>query len=1016
MTPLRLQLKNFLSYGEEAPVLDFGGIHVACLSGGNGQGKSALLDAITWAVWGEARKSSEARKPDEELLRVGSRSMEVSFEFEAGGAEYRVVRSYQQSASGKTSKPGLEFTVRDGSEWRPLTTGSVRETQAAIDARVGIDYETFINSTFLLQGRSDEFTKKKPGERKEILGKILALGRYERLAAQAGKRWSALRERAGALEAEAERLSQALGPVEEWEAERDRVTRVAAATALEVEAATKEVAAAARALADLDAARREADAARAAIAGLEGRVRRVEADQARAQERAQAADALIATGDRIEADHHRYEALRTERSALDDKATLFRGIEDQRHRATLDLEKRRAEAQREVDALEAALSRLDRQIEADETLLAEGASARDALAKAQAAAADLERLDAQRAERDRLLARVEAIDKRLAAEKGVLEGQRGQVIEDGKRLAAEAAEVEAVDLDALRAAVAAATAAAERREAIQVEGTEAGAAVKTLEAEIERVGADRARIEGRLDKLRQSSDDACPTCGTELTEAHRLEVAAGYRAEVDALEAARRAALEGRRLALERRDALRAEFVSLGAALEAGTAAERALGQAADRAKQAADLDRRLHELRETAVRLGKRLADEDYEPELRAERTALAESLQASAYDPAAHESVRRDASLRDHWQKHVRSLDVASERLAESRADRARRAAALEELRRQIDRGVPFQDATSRLKALAAQIESLGYDAQAHEAVSRQLEELRTAPQRLSELLDARRRRAELAEQTVQLAKDRRALEDEAAGHRTRLDGLEAALAARTEAEAAHQRATARRSEASDRLSKAQGQLGALQERLARAGRDRNRLAEARKELRVVKKERALYGHLRRAFGKNGIPSLIIEETLPEIEERANGLLERLSRGRTRVALETLKDKKTGGGTKETLDIRITDDQGVARSYETFSGGEAFRVNFALRIALSQMLAERSGTQIRTLVIDEGFGTQDAEGLQSLIGAIRAIQDDFETIIVITHLDELKDAFPVRIEVRKEPVTGSTFDLVGA
>ncbi len=229
------------------------------------------------------------------------------------------------------------------------------------------------------------------------------------------------------------------------------------------------------------------------------------------------------------------------------------------------------------------------------------------------------------------------------------------------------------------------------------------------------------------------------------------------------------------------------------------------------------------------------------------------------------------------------------------------------------------------------------------------------------------------------------------------------------------ARRQAAARREAAAGRLAEAQGRLGALTERLDRAEKDRQRRDAVRRELREAKKERTLYGHLRRAFGKNGIPSLIIEETLPEIETRANALLDRLSRGRTRVALETLKDKKTGGGTRETLDVRITDDQGVARAYETFSGGEAFRVNFALRIALSQMLAERAGTQIRTLVIDEGFGTQDAEGLQSLIGAIRAIQDDFETILVITHLDELKDAFPVRIEVRKEPVTGSTFEILG-
>ncbi len=70
----------------------------------------------------------------------------------------------------------------------------------------------------------------------------------------------------------------------------------------------------------------------------------------------------------------------------------------------------------------------------------------------------------------------------------------------------------------------------------------------------------------------------------------------------------------------------------------------------------------------------------------------------------------------------------------------------------------------------------------------------------------------------------------------------------------------------------------------------------------------------------------------------------------------------------------------------------------------------------RIRTLVIDEGFGTQDQEGLQGLIESIRVIQDDFDKILVITHLEEVKDAFPVRIEVTKRPVDGSTFTVIGA
>jgi exonuclease SbcC len=213
---------------------------------------------------------------------------------------------------------------------------------------------------------------------------------------------------------------------------------------------------------------------------------------------------------------------------------------------------------------------------------------------------------------------------------------------------------------------------------------------------------------------------------------------------------------------------------------------------------------------------------------------------------------------------------------------------------------------------------------------------------------------------------------------------------------------------------LTALQQRQGELNERLKQAQRDRQALKTARKAKREAKSNRHLYKQLRKAFGKHGIPSLIIEETLPEIEERANRLLDRLTDGKMHIQLETLKDKKTGG-TKETLEIIITDEQGVPRPYETFSGGESFRANFALRIALAQLLAERSGVRIRTLVIDEGFGTQDMDGIQRLVEAINAIQDDFAKILVITHLERLKQAFPVRIEVEKDPVSGSTFEMMG-
>jgi len=120
--------------------------------------------------------------------------------------------------------------------------------------------------------------------------------------------------------------------------------------------------------------------------------------------------------------------------------------------------------------------------------------------------------------------------------------------------------------------------------------------------------------------------------------------------------------------------------------------------------------------------------------------------------------------------------------------------------------------------------------------------------------------------------------------------------------------------------------------------------------------------------------------------------------------IKLETQRELKSRRGEYvETLEIIISDELG-SRSYEMFSGGEAFKINLALRIALSKVLAHRSGAPLPTLFIDEGFGTQDTAGRERILDVIRAIESDFEKIIVITHLDELKEAFPARIEVEKQ------------
>lgn len=207
-----------------------------------------------------------------------------------------------------------------------------------------------------------------------------------------------------------------------------------------------------------------------------------------------------------------------------------------------------------------------------------------------------------------------------------------------------------------------------------------------------------------------------------------------------------------------------------------------------------------------------------------------------------------------------------------------------------------------------------------------------------------------------------------------------------------------------------KADERVGGARQKLA-ALEEFERQRDERKVERVELAEaQGQFEALREAFSKRGVPAMIIETVVPDLERSANELLNRMTDGRLHVRIETQREIKSGE-LREALDIIISDELG-SRPYELYSGGEAFRINFAIRIALSQLLANRAGAQLRSLFMDEGFGTQDERGREQLVEAINSIQDDFDRILVITHIEELKEAFPTRIEVRKTP-QGSQFSL---
>ncbi len=313
--------------------------------------------------------------------------------------------------------------------------------------------------------------------------------------------------------------------------------------------------------------------------------------------------------------------------------------------------------------------------------------------------------------------------------------------------------------------------------------------------------------------------------------------------------------------------------------------------------------------------------------------------------------------------------------------------------------------------LDKLEIELGKMEYDAQKHEQVRAELSDLARYEEPKRKLDEAEKLIEQEKEAAFTAGQRVREIKDGTEADRQQKEKLGTELESMPDVTAELEQAESEYRGLSDKQKLAQETVGGIRANLERLSELDKRVKEREELLEKASGEERIYRDLMQAFGKKGIQAWLIEMVLPELEIEANRLLGRMTDNRMNVKFETQRETKKGD-TVETLDIKIADELGT-RDYEMFSGGEAFRINFAIRIALSKLLAKRAGAPpLKTLIVDEGFGTQDNTGLEKLKEAITSIQDDFEKIIVITHIEELRDAFPTRIDVVKT-ADGSTIEV---
>ena len=982
----RLELRAIGPYPDLVSI-DFAALAasgVFLLEGPTGSGKSTIIDAVVFALYGGLAGT------DVSTDRLHSQHADPAVEpfvelvFETGAGVFRVRRTPQhdrpkQRGTGTVKQQASAQLTRLASPTDPAgepVSARAQEVGAEITRIIGLDRAQFLQTVVLPQGEFAKFLKSPGEDRRRLLQSLFGTEVYDRTADEL-----ATRRRAAAAEVDVAdaRVRDALA----------RFTEASGRPDVD-EPAVPGVAADLRAAADTAEALR-AQAALTATAAAEHEqavVLRAAALERRAEllRRAAALDAQTA----VVADVRR-------RLAVAERAARVSAVADGLDRA----EQRASAAGAARDAVRSEHGVTDDDTAAERDRMTDlVGGVRHLVTVARALPGRRVALDAARADAERLGGRLTELDAALDARPA----ERAHIVDAARTAAGTAADADAaqhqVDAVAELRRVSAEHVAMQAR---VVEGEAAVAAARVaahraLDAEQQLRERRIAGLAGELGAALQPGD-ACPVCGAvehpavaapqadHPTPAQIAEAAAAARRADDLLADA------ATTLALDRAERDRLATV-LGATTPTDLDARAAQAEARLAEARAAAADVARHEQARTAHDDATRALEHDRN-DVDARRQVLLATASGDA-DRVAQDTAAVAQALRT-LTADLAHLDEQPTALPDAVAAIDRRVEALRtvatadehalvavqavaERRTEVDRVLAEQDFADVGAARAAVL--------APDDAERLQEQVRTADRERA-VVDAG-----LAEPAVVAA----AQDDPAT-----LD-LDAARAARVQAAAALESAARDATTAADRAT-ATDRCATDVERALTA-----RAATSARSRAVVRLADIAAG----APGVNptGITlgTYVLMRRFEDVVAAANDRLRAMLGGR--FALETSDERESGSRSRRTgLALAVRDHTtDTTRDPRSLSGGETFTVSLCLALGLADIVqAEAGGVSLGTLFVDEGFGTLDPESLDGVIGQLTRLTAGGRQVGIVSHVEELKQRIPERIAVRRAPGGGS-------
>jgi exonuclease SbcC len=1007
--PLALQVENLSSFRGKQPSLDFSECELFAISGPTGSGKSSLLDAMVFALYGNIPRVG---KSCSEMISLGGDRLAVVFDFKLGGRSYRVTRVLRR---GK----GTDAQIEDisGTEPRPIADG-VRAVDAEIGRLLGLNFDAFIQCVILPQGDFARFLKSQPGDRREILRKLLRFTIYERMRVKAG-------QDAGTLGAQirtkrefcdqhlADATPETIAGLEEQSA--NLVARNAT-SAIELQSEEEALVA----LRERNRLTRELREVRAALRTLEARKDAVEGDEIRARDAGRAAAVIPA----LDASEQAAERARQTRLQAEAAEATLEKAQKAHAEASAALNSANVAAA-ELPALEGRLHVLTAAI----TLLKPLGAIRQRIKEV------TEALRAEEGEITKHRNAVESAQAALARLAGEVErfrdatGKFGYDADRHHRLHSLVPQSSAVCAErlVLKNAKDRAHAAYERHRALAAAvgravevGARADEALARAEASRQTAdeALDRATRDDMASHLRSTLHEGspCPVCEHTVSRIPGTPAAPALESLKSALRASESA------LKTARLEATAAHTAATTAKTQA-TEAEQATNQtAADEASSLARLTTLVVQLTASAkgdLDLGEtdspeaRLSDElaALETARQEHVAAVARHMEAETRLTAANTaataaqqkvdllstSIRHQREELDRATNEARGFEeqlIASGTTnpeAEQKAVSGRQRAIREalELARSGGAAAREQLAAAQAKAEETRRSAADYLVAANDAER----EASQALQKGGFDNGDRARRAFLThDQIEELHRAIREYQQKRHAHSQRGVELEKALgggevedsAVQSLSDVIDQRRQRHKTDVNEQVRLDQ-RLIDLRTRAAQA-------AQLRVELADLERRHAVQEQLATDLGGPRFQEFLLRQILRELTDGASARLQKLT---SRYGFD-LDDNN--------FVVIDYDSAGERRSAHTLSGGETFLASLALALELSEQIRRAAGAlDLDSLFIDEGFGTLDAETLDTVTSAIESLKITGRMVGVITHIQELTARFPIQLHVSK-------------